>query len=317
MPKVDNIPPQALCQSSAVDAAFVHAAIGVPYNHLNYVNEMNSALGAGNWHQMTYEAVDATRLFSDSYNYIYLEGTDNNANEMEAFLTSNQQLIEDWVAAGNVLFLNAGPNEGDGMNFGFGGVQLVRGTYTSAHAVDATLPMFNGPRTPVTISFGGTYSLGAVIIPAGSDTTRILQSDNGTDLLVQAIWGNGKVLFGGMNLTGFHQPNTESYNFKINLHHYLKDLPMATVNSPLPIFLDENDTYELMVSEIDVGSFDDCGLLSLAIDRQQFGIDDLGETLDITLTATDVSNNVATCVSQVLIKRADRTAIDEKYLRRR
>jgi len=299
-PKVDITPPRAVCQSAAVDVAFVHAAIGVPYNHLNYVNEMTAAIGQ-DWHELTYETVDPQKLFSDSYNYIYLEGSDNNANELETFLGTNQQLIEDWVAAGNALFLNAGPNEGDGMNVGFGGVQLVRGTYDTAFVKAPDMPVFTDYLATINTKFGGyPYSLAAVICPAGMDTTKILTSKNGTDLLVQATWGNGKILLGGMNLTGFHTPSSETYNFKINLHHYLKSLPIATVNSPIQITLDESQLYSLPVNEIDLGSFDDCGLSSIELAISELDCEDIG-VLDIALIATDVANNVATCTTKVEI----------------
>ncbi len=307
VPKVDNNPPQANCVSNAVDAAFVHAAVGLPYNHPNYIQEMDAVFGAA-WHQLTYEGVNPQQLFSDSYNFIFLEGTANNANELEAFLETNQQLIEDWVAAGNALFLNAGPNEGDGMSFGFGGVQLVRGTYDSAFAVTPTLPMFNGPLTPVLTAYGGTFSLGAVIIPPDMDTTRILAAQNGTDLLVQANWGAGKVLFGGMNLTGFHTPQAESLKFRRNILHHLKSLPIATINSPMVIALDEKQTYNLAVNEIDLGSFDDCGLLSVELDTSKFNCENIG-ILDIALIVTDVANNVSTCTTQIEIIDTTKTQI--------
>lgn len=310
-PKVDITPPQALCQTAAVDAAFVHAAIGVPYSHLNYTNELTTAFGSANlWHEMTYEGVDAQKLFSDNYNYIYLEGSDHNADELETFFTTYQQLIENWVAAGNVLFLNAAPNEGDGLHVGFGGVQLVRGTYTNAQALNTSLPMFNGPRTPIGTQFSGTYSLAAVVCPEEMDTTRILVTDNGTDLLVQANWGNGTVLFGGMNLTGFHQPSVEAYNFKINLHYYLKELPTATLNSPLKIFLDEQHIYNLTTTEIDLGSFDDCSLSSVMIDTSQFTCENIG-LLDVTLIVTDIANNIATCITQIEVIDTNKTILYE------
>ena len=43
------------------------------------------------------------------------------AAELETFLTANITLIENWVASGGKLLLNAAPNEGDGMSFGFDG----------------------------------------------------------------------------------------------------------------------------------------------------------------------------------------------------
>jgi len=197
-PKVDASPPSALCTSTAVNAAFVHAAVGIPYNHLNYVQEMQAAYD-DDWHELTYEAVDPFKLFSDSYNYVYLEGSDNSADELEVFLTANLPLIENWVAAGNSLFLNAAPKEGDGMDLGFDGVRLVLGFYTSVNAVSPTLPMFQGPELPTATSFSGLYSLAAIICPPDMNATRILESDNGTDLLVEAAWGEGTVIFGSLH----------------------------------------------------------------------------------------------------------------------
>ncbi len=299
-PKVDNSPPKALCISAEVDVAFVHAAIGVPYNHGNYVNEMTAAFDQA-WHQMTYETVDPERLFSNNYNYIYLEGSDHNAEELEEFLETNQSIIEEWVAAGNALFINAAPNEGDGMMLGFGGVELVRGNYTNALAVTTSMPMFTGPKTPVINNFSGfPYSKAAVIYPPSMTVTRILESSNGTDLLLQSAWGDGTVVFGGMNLTGFHTPSAETYNFKINLHYYLSSLPIATVNSPLPLELDATQSYTLSVAEIDLGSTDDCGLKSLSLNTDYFTCTDEG-IVEVTLMVTDLADNISTCISRVEI----------------
>ena len=132
------------------------------------------------------------------------------------------------------------------------------------------------------------------------NATRLLESDNGTDLLVQTEWGAGTVLFGGMNLTGFHIPSTETYNFKLNLLHYLKDLPIATLNTPLLLELDATQQYQLTVAEIDLGSTDDCGLLDASISTTDFTCQDVGIT-DVVLTITDLANNTTTCQTQVEI----------------
>jgi len=49
-----------------------------------------------------------------------MEGGDVDATEMETFLTSNMAAIQNWVSNGGSLFLNAAPNEDNGMDFGFG-----------------------------------------------------------------------------------------------------------------------------------------------------------------------------------------------------
>ena len=308
LPKVDSNPPQALCPTSGINAAFVHAAIGVPYNHGNYVNEMTAALGQ-NWHQFTYETLNPLQLFSDTYSYIYLEGSDNNANELEAFMADNQTLVENWVALGNVLFINAGPNEGGGMNLGFGGVQIVIGAHDTAYVRAPNLPFFSGPRIPTSTGpklAGYPFSKAAVICPPGMDTTRVLASRNGTDLLVLANWPNGnglhgKVLFGGMNLTGFHTPGPETYSFKINIHNYLKDLSVAaTRNSPIKYELNDLLQYNMEVSEIDLGSFDDCGSLEVMLDKSAFTCTEIGVS-EVVLIATDLAGNTGTCTTSIEI----------------
>ena len=63
--------------------------------------------------------------------FIFMEGSDQGAQSLENVLTAHLTEIEDWVSAGGVLFLNAAPNVGDGMSFGFG-VTLLYSDGTSA-----------------------------------------------------------------------------------------------------------------------------------------------------------------------------------------
>ena len=313
VPKADTNPPQVYCQNEEVDVAFVHAAVGLPWNHQNYIIELNSAFGDA-WHELIYEEVDANKLFSDSYNYIYLEGTDNNANEMEDFLTANQQLMEDWVAAGNSLFLNAGPREGNGMSFGFGGVNLVTGSYEDAFARKPIFPIFTGPRLPILTELSDDpYSYGAVIIPEiipeNMDTTRVLVSTNGTDLVVKANWGDGQVLFGGLNLTGYGAPSIAKTNVKVNMHLYLSSVAIPTLNSPIEITLNNDHQYILSIDDLSLGADDDCGLQSVSIDQTVFSCMDIG-IHDINLIATDEANNQGVCATKIEVLAPEPTEID-------
>ena len=117
---------------------------------------MDTAFGVGLWQGLRYETAIAASIFSSRNSFAFLEGGDSHADELEAFLTSNISLIESWVTAGGSLFLNAAPNEGDGMSFGFGGVNLVYPAYSDdpVSAVDLSHPIFTGP-LPTTTSFTG------------------------------------------------------------------------------------------------------------------------------------------------------------------
>src|SRR5437867_12847692 len=84
-----------------------------------------------------------------------MEGSDNNAQAMNLFLVNNLSALSNWVAAGGSLFLNAAPNVGGNINFGFG-VTLVYpdGSATNA-AANPAHPIFNGPYLPVGTIFSG------------------------------------------------------------------------------------------------------------------------------------------------------------------
>ena len=43
-----------------------------------------------------------------------------NANALNTFLTANLSAMQSWVSNGGSLFINAAPNEGGNINFGFG-----------------------------------------------------------------------------------------------------------------------------------------------------------------------------------------------------
>jgi hypothetical protein len=139
---------------------------------------------------------------------------------LETFLDANIGSIEDWVDMGGHLFLNAAPNEGDGMSFGFGGVSLVYADFCStADAVDLGHPIFAGPFTPVGTTWTGT-SFGHATI-SGGGTTLIDDNADGGVVLSELSWGAGTVLFGGMTTTNFHSPAPEAGNLRRNILSYL------------------------------------------------------------------------------------------------
>lgn len=100
---------------------------------------------------------------------------------------------------GGSLFLNAAPNEGDGMSYGFGGVALTYPEFPAnpGNAVDPAHPIWLGPALPVALQFtGGSYAHASVSGPAL--IPHIQDSDGGDPNLAEQGWGCGDVLFGGL-----------------------------------------------------------------------------------------------------------------------
>lgn len=173
---------------------------------------MEAAFGPGNWHDLRMSA-GATPFLADShYNFIFLEGGDSTANELNAFLAANRAAVEAFVNRGGKLLLNSAPNEGGDIDFGFGGVTLSNNSYSpDVSAADITHPVFAGLPT----SFSGTYFGHAIVGP----TSSIIVAPVGT-VLGEKRSGNGCVLFGGMTTTNFHSPQPAAFNLRVSILNY-------------------------------------------------------------------------------------------------
>ena len=198
-----------------------------PYPDAN-PNGFDYVFGAGGWNLAFYESASADAIFSDNTCYVYLEGGDGHAEEMETFFDAHQSLIEDWVNNGGSLFLNAAPNEGDGMNYGFGGVWLWypywwAGDVTAAPGM-ASHPIFTGPYTPVCTDYYGTSFTHAYT--SGPDLTPIIDDYwyANYPALTTKTWGAGTVFFGSMTTASWHYPSLEAANLRNNMHAYLYSL---------------------------------------------------------------------------------------------
>ncbi|MEZ5105799.1 MAG: HYR domain-containing protein, partial [Draconibacterium sp.] len=81
--------------------------------------------------------------------------------------------------------------------------------------------------------------------------------------------------------------------------------PPEAVCQDITVQLDENGDAEITVSQIDNGSNDECGEVTLAIDKTSFDCSNLGADPAIntvTLTVTDVNGNESTCTSLVTVE---------------
>jgi len=200
------------------EIVYLRSTTGTPWGRTTNEEILNNTFGEGNWQELRYETVDVSALLASNVRYIFMEGSDRLANELESFLTTHIQSFENWVRIGGVLFINAGSGEGDGMSFGFGGIELnYPNSANSVEAADLTHPIFNGPFLPVGNNWtGSSFSHASV---SGPDLIPlVVEVGNPSEIILgEKKWGAGKVFFGGMTLPNFHNPNPEAENLRKNI----------------------------------------------------------------------------------------------------
>jgi hypothetical protein len=215
---------------------YLRSNTAVPWDVTSNETDMDDAFGAGNWDDLRYETVDPNALFTPTTLFILMEGGDNNANALQTFLTNNSASIAAWVNAGGRLLINAAPNQGNGMDMGFGvTLNFDPVNYTSASnnavAVDGTGPIFNGPLTPVGTTFSGGDSFSHAYLTGGDTLQPILQDDESRTVLAQMTAGQGLVIFGGMTVDVFQSPWPNTHNLRVNLICYLAGASIATTTT--------------------------------------------------------------------------------------
>lgn len=197
-----------------------------PWNSTDYTTTMDMNFGAGNWANDNYGTVNVGQLLSGDTSFIYMEGGDLSANALNAFLGANLADLQDWVAAGGTLLLNAAPNEGGNIDFGFGGVLLNFPDFDGsgeAHAVDGSHPIFNGPFGVVATDYTGTNFSHSTV--TGGGISSIMNNGAGNSVLAELSWGFGGVVVGGMTPPQFHDPDPDSINLHANIIAYTTTVP--------------------------------------------------------------------------------------------
>lgn len=202
--------------------AYFRSEVEQPWGESTNEDAMDTVFGAGQWSDLRYETFDISEL--GLYKFVFFEGGDDTADELEAFLDTNRTAIETYVNNGGRLFVNAAPNEGDGMLFPFN-VQLVYVEEdTAAYEVTAvapTSPLFNGIVTTYT---GGDFSH-AIVGPTG--LVGLLEAvTGGADIVggelvaAESTQGRGFIVYGGMTTDNFHQPQPDAATLRANFIRY-------------------------------------------------------------------------------------------------
>ncbi len=238
------------------DRWYLHSNVGDPWSNTSNNDAMNLAFGT-EWDLGFFETVDVATVFSGSTSFVFIDGSDDNATELSAFLATNLTTIEEWVAAGGVLLLNSAPNEGGDINAGFDGTVLDYSFYmSSVNVVDLAHPAYVGPNTPTAVTMtGSSYTHTRVL---GTGYTNVLV--NGADVaLCEKDWGDGHVMMGGMTTSNYHSPSPQGANWRANLMVYLDDyvdFPPCIVTTDVevldavsPDIVAESDFYDVCLGE--------------------------------------------------------------------
>ncbi|MBL7718730.1 MAG: T9SS type A sorting domain-containing protein [Flavipsychrobacter sp.] len=201
-----------------------------PWSSTSNQQAMDQVFGTGAWTQANYSTSVAT-VFSPSNCFVVLEGSDNNP-ALTSYITNNQAVIENWVAAGGRLFINSAPNTGSTVGPMFGGVSIVYPDFSgTGSAPNTSHPIFLGPNTPTATSWtGGSYCHANV---TGTGLTSIMDGDPGKMGLGYKLWGSGVVFFGGMTQPQFWSPQPESYNMWNNIFHHVWNFTLTDITASI------------------------------------------------------------------------------------
>ena len=74
----------------------------------------------------------------------------------------------------------------------------------------------------------------------------------------------------------------------------------TAIAQDITAYLDINGNVSITAAQVDNGSFDNCGIASLVLNKTAFSCSDIGENT-ITLTATDVHGNVNSATAEVIV----------------
>lgn len=194
-----------------------------PWGSASNINAMNLAFGVGSWNQGQYSTVNVNALLQPTVCLIFMEGGSLDATALNNFLIPNLPAIQAWVFNGGRLLINAAPNQGGNINYGFGGMLLnyAFGPYSaSGNAVIPAHPIFNGPFIPAGIAYTGNWWCHGYV--TGPGATALVNGTTPGNSLVEKPWGAGLAMFGSMTTSNWHLPNPpNANNFIANVLSYL------------------------------------------------------------------------------------------------
>lgn len=292
--------------SEATDVFYMRSDVGEPWGNTSNPDDLDAAFGAGGWTLSTYETADPAVVFAATTGFVFLDGSDDNADELNAFLVANIVTIENFVFNGGNVLINAAPNEGGNIPVGFDGTVINYPQFSNdVNIVDPMHPAAVGPLVPISTAMSGTYyGHSSITGPAGLSSLLTDVPDPTKVVLAEMTWGSGIVMFGGMTTSNYHSPSPNASNYRSNLFTYLGTGISCTYTQEVTVYDAPTVTFTTDEDEICDGesvtfmvdadapyTFDPAGITA----GVPYTPTDLGETT-YTVTATNVAGceNTAT-----------------------
>jgi len=203
-----------------------------PWGRPQYDESMNTAFGEGNWDKFndtTYE-----NIFDDGYEFIWLDGSDENTDWLVEYLDLHAEAIESYVSDGGHLWINAARNEhtGEDIDLGFG-VTLVYGFADNGYATEDADDLVDGENGNAGSSWTGSSFAHDYLTGDGlEDATVFITSEEdgaGNVLLAGMAYGDGYVMFGGLTSAYFHNPDPQADILEANILDYVHSFYGAEV----------------------------------------------------------------------------------------
>lgn len=224
---------------TGTSAYYIHLSTEDPFSSSDNTDKMDDVFGEGGWTEEYFDTMDPDSIFNESTCFVYLEGGAYTANEFKLFLTNNITDIENWVASGGNLILNAAPYEGSNINLGFDGTTLNYPSYVYTAEQSTPFAIFEGPHLPVgSVYYGWFYNFAHAKI-TGTGLTKLIEDyyTPSTAVLSFKEWGSGMVLFGGMTPAEYSTPEDEVANLRRNMFELMKycspvDIGVVSLISP-------------------------------------------------------------------------------------
>lgn len=216
---------------SAMASIIYQTGTGNPWGVNTNEQAMDAAFGAGNW---TKNNGFNMASFTGA-SFVYLDGGDTEAAQLDAFLQANAAAIDAYVAGGGRLMIQAAPNTGNAsFSMGFG-VTLNWNNYADASgtatvtAAGVAAGLANGP---ITLNYTGGYFSHATV--SGGGISDLINGPAG--IIFGAMnYGAGFAAFGGETTTNFHQPGSDAFQLRVN--ELLMVANAQTNNVPEPMSL--------------------------------------------------------------------------------
>lgn len=120
---------------------------------------------------------------------------------------------------------------------------------------------------------------------------------NNNNANYDGVW-NVYPFFGSGNI----QVNDRSGGFFLIKSSQVDNVDPIAVCQNITVSLDENGEAIISGDDVDGGSSDDSGFISLTVSPNTFDCDDIGTTVTVTLVVTDPAGNTDNCTAQVTIE---------------